>query len=207
MSTITIFGAGNIGGAVAGIAVAGGNTVQLIDSTLDKAQEVAGPLGATASTTGDPIRGDIVVLALPYAAIDAVLETYAGQLDGKIVVETTNPLDFSTFDSLLTPADGSTTAEIQAKLPSASVLKAFNTTFAGTLAAKTVGGNATTVLVAGDSADAKASVIDVIVAGGLNAIDAGSLKRARELEAIGFLQLTLAAQEKISWVGGFAVVK
>ncbi len=207
MATITIFGAGNIGGAVAGIATAGGNTVQVIDSTLEKAQEVATPLGATAGTTGDAITGDIVVLALPYPAIDSVLDAYAGQLDGKIIVETTNPLDFNTFDSLVTPADGSAAAEIQAKVPTASVLKAFNTTFAGTLAAKKVGDNATTVLVVGDSADAKASVIEFIVAGGLKAIDAGSLKRARELEAIGFLQLTLAASEKVSWMGGFAVIE
>ena len=38
-------------------------------------------------------------------------------------------------------------------------------------------------------------------------VDAGSLKRARELEAIGFLQLTLAAGEKIGWTAGFALVR
>jgi predicted dinucleotide-binding enzyme len=46
----------------------------------------------------------------------------------------------------------------------------------------------------------------VVTAGGLKAVDAGSLSRARELEAIGFLQLALAAGEKISWTGGFAVI-
>ena len=46
------------------------------------------------------------------------------------------------------------------------------------------------MLVAGDDADAKQSLIDLVVAGGLQAVDAGSLKRARELEAVGFLQLT-----------------
>ena len=46
----------------------------------------------------------------------------------------------------------------------------------------------------------------MVTAGGLRAIDAGSLKRAGELEALGFLQLTLAANEKVSWTGGFAVV-
>ncbi|MGO1986137.1 MAG: diguanylate cyclase, partial [Corynebacterium casei] len=42
---------------------------------------------------------------------------------------------------------------------------------------------------------------------GVEAIDAGSLKRAHELEAIGFLQLTLAASEKIGWTGGFGIVR
>jgi hypothetical protein len=89
---------------------------------------------------------------------------------------------------------------------SAVLLKAFNTTFAGTLAAGTVGPLTTTVLIAGDDADAKSTLADVVTSGGLNAIDAGTLKRARELEAIGFLQLTLAANEKVSWTGGFGAI-
>jgi predicted dinucleotide-binding enzyme len=46
----------------------------------------------------------------------------------------------------------------------------------------------------------------ILTSGGLNAVDAGALTRARELEALGFLQLTLAANEKISWTGGFGVI-
>jgi predicted dinucleotide-binding enzyme len=65
----------------------------------------------------------------------------------------------------------------------------------------------TTVLVAGDDAHAKQALVDLVVAGGLQAVDAGSLKRARELEAIGFLQLTAAVGESIGWTGGFAVVR
>jgi predicted dinucleotide-binding enzyme len=62
------------------------------------------------------------------------------------------------------------------------------------------------VLVAGDDADAKAQVIGLVESGGLRALDAGSLSRARELEAVGFLQITLAAAERIGWTGGLAVV-
>ena len=47
----------------------------------------------------------------------------------------------------------------------------------------------------------------LIAAGGVDAIDAGSLSRARELEAVGFLQLTLAVGEKIGWTGGFGIVR
>ncbi len=86
------------------------------------------------------------------------------------------------------------------------MLKAFNTTFAATLASKTVGDKPTTVLIAGDDADAKSLLAGILTAAGLRAIDAGSLRRARELEALGFLQITLAAGEKIAWDGGFAVV-
>jgi 8-hydroxy-5-deazaflavin:NADPH oxidoreductase len=150
--------------------------------------------------------GDIVVLAVPYPAVDEVLAQRAAELDGKIVVDITNPLDSTTFDSLTVPADSSATAQIAAKIPNARVIKAFNTNLAATLASGSIGDMQTTVTIAGDDADAKNTLADVVTAGGLKAVDAGSLKRARELESIGFLQITLAAGEKISWTGGFGIV-
>ncbi|MEV0155493.1 NADPH-dependent F420 reductase [Micromonospora sp. NPDC050686] len=190
MAHVSIIGTGNMGQAISSVATKGGNTVELLGKAdADK-----------------PATGDIVVLAVPYPAVDQVLAQRGDQLKGKIVVDITNPLNFETFDSLTVPADGSAAAEIAAKLPGSRVLKAFNTTFAGTLAAGTVGPLTTTVLVAGDDADAKATLIGVISAAGLQAIDAGALKRAREMESLGFLQISLAASEKVSWTGGFGVV-
>ena len=94
------------------------------------------------------------------------------------------------------------------RIPGARVVKAFNTNFAATLATGSVAESATTtVLVAGDDAEAKTAVVELVRAGGLSAEDAGSLKRARELEAIGFLQITLAAAETVPWTGGFAIAK
>ena len=85
------------------------------------------------------MTGDIVVLAVPYPAVADVIAKRADQLAGKVVVDITNPLNFETFDSLTVPADGSAAAEIAAALPQSRVLKAFNTTFAATLASGTVG--------------------------------------------------------------------
>jgi predicted dinucleotide-binding enzyme len=138
--------------------------------------------------------------------VSDVLARRGGQLAGKVVVDITNPLDFQTFDSLTVPADGSAAAEIAAALPESRVLKAFNTNFAGTLTPGTVGSLPTTVLIAGDDAEAKTLLAGIVTDAGLNATDAGSLRRARELEAVGFLQITLAAAEKLPWTGGFAVV-
>lgn len=107
---------------------------------------------------------------------------------------------------LVVPADASAAAEVAAALPQSRVLKAFNTTFAATLASGRVGGLPTTVLIAGNDADAKSTLAGIVTSGDVKAVDAGSLDRARELEALGFLQLTLAVGEKISWSGGFAVV-
>ena len=120
-------------------------------------------------------------------------------------MDITNPLNFETFDSLVVTPDSSATAEIAAALPQSRVLKAFNTTFAATLSAGTVGPLTTTVLIAGDDADAKSTLAGIVTGGGLQSVDAGALTRARELEALGFLQLTLAASEKVSWTGGFGL--
>ena len=190
MTNVTIIGTGNMGQAIASIAAKGGHSVQQLGQ----------------DDLGTPVTGDIVVLAVPYPALSDVVARRGDQLAGRVVVDITNPLNFETFDSLVVPADSSAAAELATALSSSRVLKAFNTTFAGTLAAGTVGPLTTTVLIAGDDADAKTLLAEVVTAGGLKAIDAGSLKRARELEAVGFLQLTLAAGEKISWTGGFGVV-
>jgi predicted dinucleotide-binding enzyme len=189
MAHLSIIGTGNMGQAIAAIAGRGDHAVQL--------------LGRDDATT--EITGDIVVLAVPYGAVSAVIAQRGPSLAGKIVVDISNPVDFATFDSLVVPADSSAAAEIAAALPDARVLKAFNTTFAGTLASGKVGELPTTVLIAGDDNDAKSALSDVIASGEVRAVDAGGLKRARELEALGFLQLTLAASEKVSWTGGFAV--
>ena len=205
MTTVTIIGAGNMGAAIAGIVTRGGNTVQVL--TKDPQKASAALPAATHGTVGEPITGHIVILALPYAAVADVLSQYAGVLDGKVIVDITNPVDFATFDSLVVPVGSSATKVIADILPSSSVLKAFNTTFAATLASGSVGAESTTVLIAGDDADAKAALAAVIEAGGLRAVDAGSLRRAHELEALGFLQLSLAAGNKTSWTSGFALAK
>ena len=190
MTHVSIIGTGNMGQAISRIVTNGGNTVEAFNT----------------SDADKPVTGDIVVLAIPYPAVAAVIAERGDQLAGKVVVDITNPLNFETFDSLVVPADSSAAAEIAAALPQSRVLKAFNTNFAATLAAGAVGAVPTTVLIAGDDTDAKSLLADVVTAGGLRAIDAGSLRRARELEALGFQQLTLAASEKISWTGGFGVV-
>jgi predicted dinucleotide-binding enzyme len=189
MSSVTIFGTGNMGNAIAQVLAAGGAFVQHIGS----------------GEQGTAVQGDLVVLAVPYPALAAITADYADQLAGKVVVDITNPLNFETFDSLVVPAGSSAAAELAGALPHAKVLKAFNTNFAATLASRKVGNAPTTVLIAGDDADAKAALAAAVTAGGVEAVDAGPLARAHELEAIGFLQLTLAAGEKISWTGGFGL--
>ncbi len=189
MTTISIIGTGNMGQAIAAVAERGGHTAEL--------------LGRDDTT----VSGDLVVLAVPYPALADIASRLGDELAGKTVVDITNPVDFSTFDSLVVPADSSAAAQLAELLPKSAVLKAFNTNFAATLTAGSVGGSPVSVLIAGDDPDAKTALSTFVTDGGLDAVDAGALTRARELEALGFLQLTLAGAEKITWAGGLSLVK
>jgi predicted dinucleotide-binding enzyme len=204
MTSITIIGAGNIGSAVATIAIKSGASVQVIDRDATKAQSIE---GATATVFAEPITGDIVVLALPYGAYDDVLSTYADQLADKTVVDPSNPDDFSTFLVSLPEGVESAASDLAAKLPNSKIVKAFNTTFAATLATGVNDGEPTTVLVSSDDADAKKAVSDFITKGGLRAADAGTLAHAPQMEALGALQMFLAANGQTQWTTGFKVLK
>ena len=206
MTTVTVIGAGNFGSVVAGIAAKGGTGIQVLARDVEKARAVAGPLGGTAGTVGDEVTGDVVVLAVPYGAVADLVEVDPTAFDGKVLVDVTNPVDYSTFDDLVVPADSSAAKQLQDAVPGAKVVKAFNTNFGGTLASGEIGSVPTTVLVAGDDSDAKQALVELVTAAGLRGLDAGSLKRARELEAVGLLQMTLAGAEKISWGGGLALI-
>lgn len=187
MTSISIIGTGNMGSAIAALAEKAGVQAQVLGHS-----------------DTDAVSGDIVVLAIPFGAVAEVAQQRKDQLAGKTVVDITNPLDPQTF-SLAVSSDSSAVAQLAAALPESKVVKAFNTNFAPTLATGTVGTQPTTVLVAGDDADAKAQVSDFVTRSGLKAIDAGPLARGRELEALAYLQITLAATEKVGWTGGFAV--
>ncbi len=184
---VSIIGTGNMGQAIATVLAKGGTT----------------PTWSAAETPWSTPTWSSSRSPTPQSPTSS--PPTAARSAGTIVVDLTNPVDFATFDGLAVPADSSAAAEIAAAVPGARVVKAFNTTFAGALAGGNVLGQPTTVLLAGDDAGAKQLLADLVTAGGLRAVDAGSLKRARELEALGFLQITLAAGEKTSWATGFAL--
>jgi predicted dinucleotide-binding enzyme len=206
MSSVSIIGTGNMGAAIAHLAAKGGSSVQVLARDIEKSEGLAAQLGGTGGVIGDAVTGDIVVLAVPYTALADLAAAYAEQWAGKTVVDVTNPLDFTTF-SLIPASDSSAAAELAAAAPAANVVKAFNTNFGATLATGEVGGVPTTVLVAGDDAEAKQAVVDLVTAGGLEAADAGALTRARELEALALLQMGAAVGGTIAWTGGFALRK
>lgn len=196
---ITILGAGNMTRGIGTRLVAGGNSLTLLSRNPEDAAALTAELqagarnGATvqAASFGSPLRDDVVILAVPYTAETEIIQQYHAQLPGKILVNITNPLN-ATFDGLATPPGSSDAEEIAAMVPQGTrVVKAFNTTFARTLVAGTVAGQPLDVFIAGDDAAAKATISQLVEEGGLRAIDTGPLSRARQLEGIGLLGITL----------------
>ena len=191
---VTIVGAGNMGRAIGTRAVAGGHEVEIVANDPSHAQKLASELGgsATALEAGAPFGGEVVVFAVYYPGIKDAVRQYADQLAGKVVVDITNPLDTQTWDSLVTPA-GTSSAEEVAELvgEGTPVVKAFNTTFAPTLVAGQVGDQRLDVLIAGDNDAAKGKVAQLASDGGLRPLDVGPLRRAQQLEQLGFLHISV----------------
>ncbi|MFD8095444.1 NADPH-dependent F420 reductase [Streptomyces malaysiensis] len=193
MSSISIIGLGNMAGALAVRALAGGNSVEIIGRDPAKAKELASALGgATVGTAGTAPAGDIVILAVPYASAAAVVGEYGDALRGKVVIDITNPVS-PDFRGLVTPEGSSGAQEIAKAAPGAHVVKAFNTLFSDVLAAGTADGRPLDVFIAGDDAQAKARVSTFIESLGLRPMDTGQLPMARALENAGLLELGLVA--------------
>jgi 8-hydroxy-5-deazaflavin:NADPH oxidoreductase len=186
---IAIIGAGNVGRALAGSFTRAGHHVTVSATNPEHAREAATEAGARAAATNDDAvsNAELVVLAVPPTAFDQLAAELGDALAGKVVVDVSNRP---------TPSpDGSATSiaeELQSKLPKASIVKAFNTSFASRQAEPKVNGISADGFVAGDDASAKQTVLDVVESIGFRPVDAGSLAAARTLEGMAWLIITRA---------------
>src|SRR4051812_21823022 len=190
MTSISIIGSGNMASAIGTLAVKGGNTVEIIGRDEAKAVALADELGngATAGTWGAVPAGDIVILAVLFDAALPTVSEFGDALAGKIIVDITNPFNPS-VDGLAVPDDTSNAQLVANAAPeSAHVVKAFNTLFRDVLAA----GGPLDVFIAGDDAQAKASLSAFIESIGLRPQDTGDLIMAHWLEGAGLLSVGLA---------------
>lgn len=195
MSGISIIGLGNMARALGGLALVGGNAVEVTGRDVAKAADLAGALGggAAAGKFGVAPAGDIVILALPYASAASVVSQYGDALDGKVIVDITNTFDRAGFTGLVTPDGSSGAEEIAAAAPAgAHVVKAFNTLFGHVLAARQAGDRPLDVFIAGDDAEAKGRVAAFAESLALRPLDVGDLAMARWLEGAGLLEMRLA---------------
>ncbi len=198
MSTVTIIGSGRMARGIATRMLHAHCQVKILGRNGHQTRSLVEDLGpgAQGGFPGEPIEGHVVVLAVPYNQIKDIVLEYASGLDGKIVVDISNPVDVTDFDRLVTPpgtSSGEQTAELLAG--AATVVKAFNTVFAATLVTGHIAGEPLDVFLAGDSEDAKTTISQLVAASGLRPIDVGPLHRSRELEAIMLLVMGLQVGE------------
>lgn len=190
---VTVIGAGNMGSALVKQLARAGHQVRVTARNPEKAQAVAAANpGVTAVRPGDAAaQAEVIILATGYGDAVAALKS-AGDLQGRIVVDITNPL---TADYMgLTIGHATSAAEEIAKaVPEAEVVKAFNTVFAQVLAEGGDFGNGQTVpvFVAGDSERARQTVVALAKSMGFAGVDAGGLKNARYLEPLAGLNIYL----------------
>jgi hypothetical protein len=196
MSSISIIGTGNMARAIGALAVAGGNTVEVIGRDQSKSADLAKALGGRATTGefGAVPAGDIVFVALLYANVVPVVAQYGDALAGKVIIDISNPFN-SAADGLAIPDGTSIAQEVAKAAPaSASVVKAFNTIFGHVLEK-----GRPDVFIAGDDAQAKAGVAEFIESLGLRPLDVGGLNMAPWLEGTGLVMLGLARHGVGNW--------
>ena len=194
---ITVIGPGKMGRAIATRALAGGHSVTFVGKTLQSAQKAADEVKASAqqgtavsaATLEDVNLGDVVVLALWYGTNIEVAKKLGEKLQGKTVVDIANPVN-STYDGLVTAPDSSSAEDVaKAAGTKTKVVKAFNTTYAGTLQQGQVAGEPLDVFIAGDDEEAKNKVAQFVKDAGLRPVDAGPLSRARQIEGMQLLHI------------------
>lgn len=187
---IGILGNGNVGSALARGLKRAGHEVRAVGEDAAAIRDVAG-------------WGEVVILAVPFGAIDDVLKTAGEAMSGKTVIDVTNALDAN-----MNLAIGYTTSgaeELQKKLPRSRVVKAFNTVFAQHMDTGKVGDERLTAFVAGDDAAAKKAVLELARQIGFDAVDAGPIKNARLLEPFGFFNIQLGYGLKMGTQIGFTL--
>lgn len=188
---ISIIGDGHVGGALARGLRTAGQAVRSVGNDGEKVREAVA-------------WADVVVLAVPFAAIDAVLAASGTGLAGKTVVDVTNALAADMSLALGFTTSGA--EALQHKVPAARVVKAFNTVFAQHMDTGRLGDQPLTAFVASDDADAKATVLELAGQIGFDAVDAGPLVNARLLEPLGALNIQLGYGLKMGTQVGFKFV-
>ena len=184
---IAILGAGSVGGTLGGRLA----TNHEVTFGLREGSTRALPAGAARARVADAVAGaEVVVLATPWPAVPDALRS-AGNLSGKVLLDATNPLGAG-LKLDVGPHGESGAERIASWAPGARVVKVFNTTGFGNMADPSYGGEPTVMFYAGDDASAKDVARVLATDLGFDAIDAGGLERARQLEHLAALWIGLA---------------
>lgn len=149
--------------------------------------------------------GEVVILAVPFAAVEETLREMGDAVNGKTLIDVTNVL--TPDDQLALGCTTSGAEELQKKVPGAKVIKAFNTVFAGHMDTGRIKNEAITFFAAGDDGDAKATVLQLGRDIGFDAVDAGPLQNARWLETLGYFHIQLGYTLKMGTDVEFKLIR
>ncbi len=204
---IAIIGAGNVGRALAASFVRAGHSVTIASRDPEDAGTVAAATGARVANSNleAVAKAQTVVIATPFTSAPEIAAEIGEAVRGKIVVDATNRMSFGPDG----PAIDTTTSnaeELAALLPEARVVKAFNTLFASHQDDPIAEGIQLDGYVAGDDEAAKAVVLELVGSIGLDPVDVGPLARARQLEGLAFLNITLNIVHGGTWQSGWKLV-
>lgn len=190
MTTISIIGSGNMARAIGTRAAQHGHTVELLSRNVGAAEALATQIGAraTVGTFGARPVGDIVILAVLSAGAVDVVEHYGEALADKILVDITNPFNADASGVVTTPGNSVSNQIAKAAPEGTQVVKAFNTIFAGVIAAD----GPLDVFFAGGTTETRATFVAFAESMGMQPRDAGALDMAHALEWAGILLVGLA---------------
>lgn len=181
--SVAIIGTGNMAKGFARLLAARDAEFAIGARDPAKAASLAAAVGGKAQGGGIEAAvhlADIIILAVPFGAVGDIVKS-AGGLDGKIVVDITNPIT-PDYMSLTIGHTTSAGEEIQKLAPGARVVKAFNTIFAEIMQARPADGNRVQVFYATDDAEAGAAVAGLISSLGFEPVASGGLTNSRYLE-------------------------
>lgn len=213
---IAIIGAGNLGAALARRWVAKGHKVSLsFARDTNRLDALAQDLGPNASVAWPDIaaaEADVVLLSVPYDAVDAAIEAFRSGKGGKPLITTVSPYaaDFSGESVNLVSQSASMSAaeQIAAKLPAFHVVEAFNLTFADLLKEPILpfAELRPTIPFCSDHAPAKRAISTLIADAGMTPLDVGNLRAARVLETMATAWVQLAAVSGLFPRTGLAIL-
>jgi 8-hydroxy-5-deazaflavin:NADPH oxidoreductase len=204
---IAIIGAGNVGTALATSFTRAGHTVTISSRDQNHAASAGATTGARVAPSAiDAVRAaDIVVLAVWVDHVADVAAEIGEAAAGKTIVDVTNRISFGA-DGPHIDTTSSNAEAVAALFPRSSVVKAFNTLFASRQVDPIVDDIRLDAFIAGDEATAKASVVELARSIGLDPVDVGPLVRARQLEGLAFLNMTLNIANAGTWQSGWKLV-
>ncbi len=201
---IGIIGAGNVGGALGRLWAAKGHEIVfgVRDPGSPKVLELVASIGGgarTASVADAAAFGDVILLATPWRATEDALRA-AGDLTGKILIDSTNPLTPDISGLVVGTTDSA--GELVARwAPGAKVVKAFNMMGAVNFANPWFGDEAASMFIAADDGEAKSIVTGLTAELGFDVVDAGPLIESRWLEPLAVLWIHLAFKQGLGPTG------